>query len=54
MTISRSRKDSGPRSSRLPARNFSQARALPAMTRNSTSGGAPRMMRSNCAAMSDG
>ena len=52
MTISRSRNDSGPRSSRLPARNFSQARALPAMTRNSTSGGAPRMMRSNCSAIS--
>ena len=49
ITISRSRNDSGPRSSRLPPRNFSQARAWPAITRNSISGGAPRMMRSNCA-----
>ena len=48
MTISRSRKGSGPGSKRLLARNRSQARVCPAMTRNSISGGAPRMMRSNC------
>src|ERR1700733_6684392 len=30
-----------------PARNFSQARGLDAITRNSINGGAPRMMRSN-------
>ena len=48
MTISRSRNESGPLSNRPAARNFSQARALPAMTRNRKSGGAPRMMRSNC------
>ena len=35
MTISRSRKESGPLSRRLAARNFSQARAWPATTRNS-------------------
>ena len=49
ITISRSRKESGPRSSRLPPRNFSHARGWPAIVRNSTSGGLPRMMRSKCA-----
>ena len=48
ITISRSRIESGPWSSRLPARNFSHVRALEATTRNSVKGGAPRMTRSNC------
>jgi hypothetical protein len=43
------RQGQAPGSSRLPAQNFSHARALEAITRKSTNGGAPRIIRSKCA-----